>query len=253
MTKTIAVSGKGGVGKTTLSALLIKYFTSQNKLILAVDADPNANLDSKLGVKAETSIGALREEMMKNIDNIPSGMSKMDWLNYKMRLAITEAKGFDLLAMGRPEGPGCYCYVNQVLRTLLDKVSEHYLYIVIDCEAGMEHLSRRTTRDIDTLIIVSDSTREGILTAGRIKGLTEEMVLKIGKIRLVVNLFHGSEIPESLIELASELGFESKEITALPYDENIEKCAIENCPVIEIPDDSKAFRAVEKLVRLEFG
>jgi CO dehydrogenase maturation factor len=181
MTTVIAVSGKGGVGKTTLSALLIKYFKSQNKAILAVDADPNSTLDGKLGVKAETSIGALREEMMKNVDNMPSGMSKAEWLDYKMRLAVTEAEGFDLLSMGRPEGPGCYCYINQVLRTLLDKISEHYDYVIVDCEAGMEHLSRRTTRNIGVLLIVSDATKEGILTAGRIRGLSEEMKLKVGK------------------------------------------------------------------------
>lgn len=253
MTTVIAVSGKGGVGKTTLSALLIKYFKSKNKAILAVDADPNSTLDVKLGVKAETSIGALREEMMKNVDSMPSGMSKTEWLDYKMRLAITEAEGFDLLTMGRPEGPGCYCYINQVLRTLLDKISEHYDYVIVDCEAGMEHLSRRTTRNIGVLMVVSDATKEGILTAGRIKGLSEEMKLKVGRMRLAVNLFRGSGLPDGLKEFASELGFDSQNMTTIPYDENIEKCGSEDCSVIDIPEDSKAFVAVKELAKAEFG
>jgi CO dehydrogenase maturation factor len=253
MTTVIAVSGKGGVGKTTLSALLIKYFKSQNKAILAVDADPNSTLDGKLGVKAETSIGALREEMMKNVDNMPSGMSKAEWLDYKMRLAVTEAEGFDLLSMGRPEGPGCYCYINQVLRTLLDKISEHYDYVIVDCEAGMEHLSRRTTRNIGVLLIVSDATKEGILTAGRIRGLSEEMKLKVGKMRLAVNLFRGPGLPETLKEFASEQGFDSQNMSTIPYDENIEKCGSEDCSVIDVPEDSKAYMAVKELAKIEFG
>jgi CO dehydrogenase maturation factor len=248
MTKTIAISGKGGTGKTTLSALLIKYLLARKKLILAVDADPNSNLDSKLGVSAETSIGRLREEIMKTIESIPTGISKSEWLEYKIKLGITEAQGFDLLTMGRSEGKGCYCYVNQVLRTCIDKISDRYDYVVIDCEAGMEHLSRRTTRDVDVLIIASDPTKEGILTAGRIKKLAEEMELKIKNFKLVINFMRSPELAETLKELVSEVGFEYGDVTLIPYDENIEKCSLENEPVINISESSKAYKAIEKFV-----
>lgn len=245
----IAISGKGGTGKTTIAALLIKYFLTEKKLVLAVDADPNSNLDSKLGVKAETSIGALREEIMKNIENLPPGMSKSDWLEYKIKLGMIESQGFDLLAMGRPEGHGCYCYINQVLRTMLDRISERYDYVVIDCEAGMEHLSRRTTGNVDILMIVSDSTKEGILTAGRIKRLAEEMALKVKKFKLVINFMHMQKLPESLQKAVTEIGVEYKDATFIPYDENIANCAVENYSVISIPENSRAYRAVVDLAK----
>ncbi|MEW6069416.1 MAG: AAA family ATPase [Candidatus Thermoplasmatota archaeon] len=248
MTKTFAISGKGGTGKTTIAALLIKYFLSRKKLILAVDADPNSNLDSKLGVKAEHSIGSLREEVMKNIENIPPGISKSEWLEYKLKLGITEAQGFDLLTMGRAEGPGCYCYINQVLRSCVDRISEQYDYVVIDCEAGMEHLSRRTTRNVDILIIASDPTKEGILTAGRIKKLAEEMELKIKNYRLAIN-FMRTPVPEILKKVISDVGFEYKDVALIPYDENIINCSLENEPVINISEESKAYCAIEKLMQ----
>ncbi len=249
MTKTIAISGKGGTGKTTLSALLIKYLLAREKLILAVDADPNSNLDSKLGIKAEQSIGSLREEIMKTIESIPTGISKFEWLEYKIKLGITEAHGFDLLAMGRAEGRGCYCYVNQVLRTCLDKISDRYDYVVVDCEAGMEHLSRRTTRDVDVLIIASDPTKEGILTAGRIKKLAEEMGLKIKNIVLAVN-FVRRELSEILKEIIVSNDFKTENALIVPYDEIIASYSLENHPIIKVSEQSKAYSAIAELAKL---
>jgi CO dehydrogenase maturation factor len=243
---TIAFSGKGRVGKTTLAALLIKYFLDQHKLVLAVDADPNSNLDSKLGIKTTGTIGALREEIMKNINNIPQGVSKSEWLEYKIKLAITEAHGFDLFTMGRSEGAGCYCYINQVLRALLDKISEQYDYVVIDCEAGMEHLSRRTTRNIDTLVIVSDYTKEGILTASRIKKLALELELKIKNLRLAVN-FAKPDLSQVLKGTITKVGFELKNIVLIPYDKQIANYSLEDYPVINISTNSKAYNAITEL------
>lgn len=247
MTKTFAISGKGGTGKTTIAALLIKYFIANRKLVLGVDADPNSNLDSKLGIRAESSIGKLREEIMRSIESIPTAISKSEWFEYKLRLGITEGQGFDLLTMGRSEGPGCYCYINQVLRSCIDKISNKYDYVIIDCEAGMEHLSRRTTRDVDALIITSDPTKEGILTAGRLKKLAEEMELKIKNFRLAVNFMRSQELPENLKKLISEIGFNYKNVALIPYDEVIANSSLEDFAVINVPINSLAYRAIELL------
>ncbi|MDI6856215.1 MAG: hypothetical protein QMD21_05480, partial [Candidatus Thermoplasmatota archaeon] len=159
---------------------------------------------------------------------------------------ITEAQGFDLLTMGRPEGPGCYCYVNQVLRTCIDKMSDCYDYVVVDCEAGMEHLSRRTTKDVDVLIIASDPTKEGILTAGRIKKLAEEMELRAKTIMLAVN-FVREKLPEVLKETITAVGFDQVTIALIPYDELIGSYSLEGRAVIELPETSKACHAVAEL------
>jgi CO dehydrogenase maturation factor len=186
--KTIAVSGKGGTGKTTLSALIIHWIKeNKTKSILAVDADSNVNLNDLLGVPINDTVGAIREEMKKSVDNIPGGMTKQQFLEYKIQSSLVESSDFDLIAMGRPEGPGCYCYANNLLREILFELGENYEFVVIDNEAGMEHLSRRTTQTIDHLLIVSDPSPRGIHAAGRISNILEELDTRVKNKYLILN------------------------------------------------------------------
>jgi CO dehydrogenase maturation factor len=196
---TMAVAGKGGVGKTTFSALAIRHlYEIAGEAILAVDADPNANLHAKLGVTPTRTIGDIREELLKEVDKLPAGVSKQEHVDYQVRLALTEGEGFDLLTMGRPEGAGCYCYVNNILRTFVDSLSERYRFIVIDNEAGLEHLSRRTTRASDVLFVVSDASKAALEAADRIAALAREMDLEIRRTVLVRNMTRpGSDMKES--------------------------------------------------------
>ncbi len=186
---TAAVAGKGGVGKTTFSALAVRHLHDVTKeVVLAVDADPNANLHAKLDVPLGRTIGDLREELLANVDQLPAGVSKQEHVEYQIRLALAEGGGFDLLTMGRQEGAGCYCYINNILRTFIDSLSEKYAYIIMDNEAGMEHLSRRTTRSSDTLFIVSDTSKAALESAVRIADLAREMDLSTSRTVLVENL-----------------------------------------------------------------
>ena len=191
----IAVSGKGGVGKSTISSLMIKQLVENKKSpVLAVDADPNSNLGYYLGIDcpAGTAVSDLREDEFKKN---PAGISKVEWLNMKMQECIFETdKGFDLLVMGRPEGPGCYCAVNNLLRDFLGKISRQYPFVVIDNEAGMEHLSRRTNHEIDVLFIVAEPTNISFLAAENIKNAAEHLPIKIIKKYLVVNKYQNENI-----------------------------------------------------------
>ena len=186
---TIAVAGKGGVGKTTFAALAVKHLHDvSGEVVLAVDADPNANLHAKLDAELGRTIGDLREELLENVDKLPAGVSKQEHVEYKIRLALVEGNGFDLLTMGRQEGAGCYCYINNVLRTFTDSLSERYAYVVMDNEAGMEHLSRRTTRRSNVLFVVSDASRAALDSSVRIASLAREMDLDIERVALVRNM-----------------------------------------------------------------
>lgn len=199
MSFTIAVSGKGGTGKTTFAGMIIRYLLEKDKgPVLAVDADANTNLNEVLGIDVKTTIGEMRE-LMK--EEVPTGMTKDVWFEYKVQEALTEAKGFDLLAMGRPEGAGCYCAANTLARKYIDLLTGNYPYIVIDNEAGMEHFSRLTTQDVDLLFVLSDSSRRSIITAGRIRDLIKELKSNIIKDILVLNGMTGpleEEISEEI-------------------------------------------------------
>ena len=189
MTFTMAVAGKGGVGKTTFSALAVRHLHERTgEVVLAVDADPNANLGAKLGTEPGRTLGSIREELLALGEEQPSGMSKPEHIDYQVRLAVKEGDGFDLITMGRQEGPGCYCFVNNLLRNVVDSVAERYAYVVIDNEAGMEHLSRRTTRAADVLFVVSDGSKASMDAARRIASLADEMGIKVGSKALVRNL-----------------------------------------------------------------
>ena len=199
MPKIIALAGKGGVGKTTISALLIKYLTERNMTpILAVDADANANLNELLGLELGTTIGQIRKELK---GDMPPNMTRDQYMEMKVHQALVEAAGFDLMAMGQPDGPGCYCAANQHLAMTMDHLADNYKYIVVDNEAGMEHLSRMNLRDIDYLIVVSDPSARGIMTAKRIAELTGPLGVTIKKKCLIVN-----RVPEPASEELLEIG-----------------------------------------------
>ncbi len=191
MPRVIAVAGKGGVGKTTIGGMLIRYLMEKVKKgpVLAVDADPNSNLNEVLGVSVHHTIGEAREKLK---ENVPTGMSKDSWLEYKVQEAVIEAKGFDLLVMGRPEGPGCYCAANSMAKKYIDALKGNYPFVVVDNEAGMEHMSRLVTQNVDILYVISDPTPRGILTAKRILSIIGELGLHIHKTVVIVNRVTGN-------------------------------------------------------------
>ena len=243
MSFTIAVSGKGGTGKTTFAGMMIRHLLDKGKgPILAVDADSNSNLNEVLGVEVRSTIGEARETMKKDV---PTGMTKDIWFEYKVQEALTEAKGFDLIAMGRPEGPGCYCAANTLARKCLDLLTGNYRYIVIDNEAGMEHFSRLTTRDVDLLFILSDSSRRSILTASRIRDLIHELDLRIVREVLVINRVQGELDQEILKE---ELKRQNLELAGtIPVDEEVYRYDLEGKPTIGLPLESKAVQAAGRI------
>jgi len=209
MPKIIALAGKGGVGKTTISALLIKYLTERGMTpILAVDADANANLNELLGLELGTTIGQIRKELK---GDMPPNMTRDQYMEMKVHQSLVEAAGFDLMAMGQPDGPGCYCAANQHLAMTMDHLAANYQYIVVDNEAGMEHLSRMNLRDIDYLIVVSDPSARGIMTAKRIAELTGPLGIQIKKKCLIVN-----RVPEPAGEELLAKIREAVESTDLP-------------------------------------
>jgi CO dehydrogenase maturation factor len=200
-----------------------------------VDADPNHNLNQKLGLEIENTIGDLREDIVKSVDNLPPSMSKHEYVEYQVRMALTESENFDLLVMGRQEGPGCYCYINNILRSYVDALADNYDFIVIDNEAGMEHLSRRTTKAMDALFVVSDPSKIGVETAARIKDLAKDMELKIGKHVLILNRVVG-DLPDLLKEDISKGGFDL--VFILPNDDTIGRFNMEGKDMLSLPSDS---------------
>ena len=191
MTHTIAVAGKGGVGKTTICGMIVDYLTKTGKApILVVDADANSNLNEVLGVEGDVTLGEIREEMAhaeKHGDPIPGGMTKAEYAEFRFNSALTEEDDFDMLIMGRTQGKGCYCFVNGLLQTQLQKYYGNYRYMVIDNEAGMEHIARGILPHIDTLLLISDCSRRGVQAVGRIAEMVDELELKPGKMKLIVN------------------------------------------------------------------
>ncbi|MGD8625036.1 MAG: AAA family ATPase [Anaerolineae bacterium] len=249
MTKTIAVAGKGGTGKTTISALIIDYLARKEKgVVLAIDADPSTNLNLALGVPLYDTVGDVREETATAVggQRAMGGMSKWDYLDLRINEALTEEVAFDLLAMGRPEGPGCYCAANNILRTSVDRLSGAYEYVVIDNEAGLEHLSRRTTRDVDLLILVSDPSLRGLIAAARVAELVEELDTAVGSVCLVVNRVNGDTLPEPLRKVIEERNLNL--VGLLPADPAVNELDALGEPIVKLPADSPVRRSLEAIL-----
>jgi CO dehydrogenase maturation factor len=236
----IAVSGKGGVGKTMLSALLVKVLSDETQDLLAIDADPDSNLPDALGIKVEKTIGDVREEILEARDRSP-GKTLQDVLEYHVLATIDETDNFDLLAMGRPEGSGCYCAVNHILREIIDKWAKGYKNTVIDTEAGLEHLSRRTTQDVDVMIVVTDTSKRGIETAKRIKELATELDIDFKKLYVVINRANGEMVGGIKKELEKS-GLEV--LGAIPEDKNVLDFDYKGKPLTDLPADTPAVKEI---------
>lgn len=245
MTFSMAVAGKGGSGKTSLSSLMIRYLKKhQLQPILAVDADPNANLAESLGLEARQTVGSIIAGFNHEKVSIPAGMTKEAYLGYKLNGAIIESPGLDLLVMGRGEGPECYCYPNLIVRKLMDSLSGNYAFVVMDNEAGMEHLSRRTTQHIDVLFLVSDYSIKGLRTVARLKELVRELKLDIKKQFVIINFVPG-ELDKQIKEEMARLGIEP---LIVPLDEKIREYDLDSRSLLDLPETAKAVRAVDALM-----
>lgn len=250
MASIIAITGKGGVGKTAVSALAVRALVEAGGTpVLAVDADPNLNLDAALGVEAEETVGDVREEGVAQAQAMaqtaPGGMSKVEFLRLRIQQSLVEADGFDLIAMGRPEGPGCYCFANTILRACVDEIGKHYKYVVMDCEAGLEHLSRRTAGDLDVLLLLSDPSVRSIETAARVVQLTKELETKVARtVFAFTRVVEG--VPEELMSAARERGL--PEPVSIPEDPAIRKLDTLGKPLVDVPADSPAYAAVKDML-----
>lgn len=248
MAYTVAVAGKGGTGKTTLAGFLIDYLVEQNlKPVLAVDADPNANLNEVLGEDIEITLGDIREDVsIRNRDgNLPGGMSKTDYISYKLQQAVIEGKGFDLLVMGRPEGAGCYCFANGILREATDRLSDNYKLMVIDNEAGLEHLSRRTTKTVDIMFAVSECSKRGIQAAARVKQLIEELKLDVKELYLIVNRVPGEGLSDDIKETIENYGL--KLAGTVPMDMKVFEYDNKGIPLVKLPKDCDAVKSTRQI------
>jgi CO dehydrogenase maturation factor len=243
--KVIAVAGKGGTGKTTFSALLLRFLSTRypDKSILAVDADANANLNEALGLEVEETISTTLEDM-KDPRLIPSGMSKDMFMQMRLSQALVETEQIDLLVMGNPQGPGCYCYPNDLLRNYLEKLRVNYDYVVVDNEAGMEHLSRRIINNVDYLLITSDATARGIRSAGRTYNIIKSVNINAGEIYLIISRTQDGE----LSDLQEEIAATGLEVAGtIPLDNMVMEYDLKGKPIFELPADSPALKAVENI------
>jgi CO dehydrogenase maturation factor len=257
MTVTIALAGKGGVGKTTLAGMVIKYLIqNQAGPVLAIDADPSSNLNMVLGLELEWTVGDIREDMLAQVKEslvaggaamgaMPGGVTKRDYLDYQIRSSLSEGDHFDLIAMGRSEGPGCYCAVNHNLREVVDAISKNYSYVVIDNEAGMEHLSRRTTRDVQHLIIVTDPSLRGLVAAERIAGFRNDLEINIENAYLVLNRMNGS-VPAPLQERIQAMDIPL--LGVIPADSELTELEFGGKPLVEVSDQSPVYRSVVEMM-----
>ena len=245
----IALAGKGGTGKTTLAGLLIKYLVNKGKTpVLAVDADANANLNEVLGMTVEETLGNAREEMKKG--KVPNGMTKDVFMSMKLQQAIAESDGFDLVVMGQPEGAGCYCAANSLLSGFLEKLTGNYPYMVMDNEAGMEHISRLTTQNVDVLLVVSDTSRRALQAAIRIHSLAKNLNIGVGRSCLVVNQAKDG-LADEVLQMIEQNGLEF--LGTVPENHAVYEYDLKGSPTVEMPEDNEAVRAAfaifEKIIQ----
>jgi CO dehydrogenase maturation factor len=246
VTYSVALAGKGGTGKTTLASLIIRFLHTKRKgPILAVDADPNTNLPEGLGIEVKETVGKMLAGFMEEKLNFPQGMSKEVYMEYRLNELLVEGRDLDLLVMGRGEGTGCYCYPNVILRKYIDILTRNYPYVVLDNEAGMEHVSRRLSDHLDLMLIVSDYSLKGVRAAGRIRELTQELKLEVGKQFLVIN-----RAPEHLdTSIREEVGNQGLNLLGvIPVDEEVFQYDLKGTPIMNLPDESTAVKMVNELM-----
>lgn len=248
---TIAMTGKGGVGKTTLAALIIDWLVARGDApVLAVDADSNANLHEALGVSYSATVGGIRESARSEIPG-KQGMAKQEFLDLRVQEALVEQTGFDLIVMGRPEGQGCYCFANNILRSVLDKLSKQYKHIVVDSEAGLEHISRRTLLALDWLLIVSDASVRGVRTARRVSELADEVSLGAARRGLIVNRVPNGELTPALEAEVAATGLPL--LAVIPFDPAVAAMDAGGMSVKQIPSDAPVRRIVSTLLEELFS
>jgi len=246
MSFNIAVAGKGGSGKTSVASLIVRYLKKNGSgPILAIDADPNANLGESLGLEVKKTVGLILDEFQKDKIKIPPGMTKDIYLEYKLNEIVVESDELDLVTMGKGEGPECYCYPNLIVRKFADKLADNYAYMVMDNEAGMEHLSRRTTQNIDELLIISDHSVKGARTVARIRDLVAQLRLAVKRQSVIIN-FAPAKLDPLVADELVRLGIEPA--ATIPYDEEIYDYDLKLKPLLDLPDSSKAVRAVNDLM-----
>ena len=247
---TIAVAGKGGVGKTTTCGMIIDYLCNKKQgPVLVVDADANSNLNEVLGVEVETSLGAIREEMAQAElkGTVPSGMTKADYAEFKFNSALIEEDDFDMIVMGRTQGKGCYCYVNGVLKTQVDKYAKNYSYVVMDNEAGLEHVARGTLPRVDTMLLISDCSRRGVQAAARVAEMIEEMELKPGKLGLIINRAPNGELEDGVKAEIEKYGLNL--LGVLPQDEGVYRCDCNGEPSAKLPANNPVKTALKGIMQ----
>ena len=251
MTHTIAIAGKGGVGKTTTCGMLVDYLCRSGKApILVVDADANSNLNEVLGVEVDTTLGDIREEMAqaeKRGDTVPAGMTKADYAEFRFSEALIEEDDFDMLVMGRTQGKGCYCFVNGILQTQLEKYTGNYRYMVIDNEAGMEYIARGTLPHIDTLLLVSDCSRRGIQAVGRIAEMVKDLGLAPGQMKLIVNRAPEGKLSAGVAEEIEKHGLDLAGV--LPQDQTVYEADCDGKPSAHVPDSSPIKQALAGIIK----
>ena len=246
MSTVIAMAGKGGVGKTTVSALIVRYFTRHIKdPMLAIDADPNSNLGETLGLVIEKTVGDIREDFMRDPQGVPSGMDKVLYLEMLMNQVLIENRNFDLLVMGRQEGQGCYCMVNNILNRFADELENNYKYMLVDNEAGMEHLSRRTSGKVDMLLMITDYALRGLRAVGRINCMLDDLKLDVREKGLIVNRAP-DQLNQAFLDEVEKIGVPL--LSTIPQDDNLLQFDMERRSMLELPDDSPAVLAVKDLM-----
>jgi len=246
MGKLIAITGKGGVGKTTISALLIKNLIDSGKTpVLAIDADPNSCLDAALGVTVTDTVGRAREDV-RTAASSGANVSKRELLQLKLESALVEANSFDLIAMGRPEGEGCYCYANNILKEVIAEISSSYPYVVLDNEAGLENLSRRIVQKVDLMVLVSDASNAGLQTLFRLYELANEMKMSYGKLALVVNRLRSDKLPSRIEEIREKT--KADIVIGLPDDDEIAAFAEESKCFLQISNLNKVYLKIKDLL-----